>query len=62
MEIHYKSGMDELRYIQINGRVLPVYDYGLSKWRFANFRTIVLDEPATGDVLAFLEANATNLS
>lgn len=25
-------------------------------------RTIVLDEPATGDVLAFLEANATKLS
>ena len=62
MKIRYKSGMDELRYIQINGRVLPAYDYGLSKWRFANFRTIVLDEPATGDVLAFLEANAAKLS
>ena len=62
MEIHYSSGRDELRYIQIKGSVVPVYDYGSSRWRFANFRTIVLDEPATGDVLAFLEANATNLS
>ena len=38
------------------------YDYISSTWRNEALRTIVLDEPATGDVLAFLEANATKLS
>ena len=33
-----------------------------TKWTKEAYRTIVLDEPATGDVLAFLEANATKLS
>ena len=40
----------------------PVYDYKNSTWYDEAYRTIVLDEPATGDVLAFLEANATKLS
>ena len=31
-------------------------------WLNEAYRTIVLDKPATGDVLAFLEANATKLS
>ena len=31
-------------------------------WKNAAYRTIILDEPATGDLLAFLEANATKLS
>ena len=31
-------------------------------WLNEAYRTIVLDEPATGDVLAFLKANATKLS
>lgn len=39
-----------------------VYNYKSSTWRNEACRTIVLDEPATGDVLAFLEANATKLS
>ena len=39
-----------------------VYDYNTSTWVNEAYRTIVLDEPATGDVLAFLEANATKLS
>ena len=39
-----------------------VYDYKSSEWYDEAYRTIVLDEPATGDVLAFLEANATKLS
>ena len=39
-----------------------VYDYNTSTWTNEAYRTIVLDEPATGDVLAFLEANATKLS
>ena len=41
---------------------IAVYDYIKSTWRNEAYRTIVLDEPATGDVLAFLEANATKLS
>ena len=39
-----------------------VYDYKSSTWEEEAYRTIVLDEPATGDVLAFLEANATKIS
>ena len=31
-------------------------------WGNAAYRTIILDEPATGDFLEFLEANATKLS
>ena len=52
----------KLEYVLRNGRVFPVYDYKLSRWDYIEARTIVLDEPATGDVLAFLEANATKLS
>ena len=39
-----------------------VYNYKTSTWTNEAYRTIVLDEPATGNVLAFLEANATKLS
>ena len=39
-----------------------VYNYNQSTWYNEAYRTIVLDEPATGNVLAFLEANATKLS
>ena len=39
-----------------------VYNYNTSTWTNEAYRTIVLDEPATGDVLTFLEANATKLS
>lgn len=53
---------DELIYIQSSGRIVSVYNYRSSAWVFEEFRTIVLDEPATGNVLAFLEANATKLS
>lgn len=42
--------------------VVSAYDYIASTWLNEAYRTIVLDEPATGDVLAFLEANATKLS
>lgn len=38
------------------------YNYGATKWFDSGYRTIILDEPATGDVLAFLEANATKIS
>ena len=62
MEIRHMPGIDELRYIQSDGTMIPAYAYKSSAWYFAVVRTIVLDEPATGDVLAFLEANATKLS
>ena len=43
---------------------VAVYDYlkSSSPWLDEACRTIVLDEPATGEFLAFLEANATKLS
>ena len=62
MERHKTSRRDELRYIRSVGGTFQVYNYKLSAWTFAEARTIVLDEPATGDVLAFLEANATKIS
>ena len=43
--------------------VVMVYDTRHSPiWADEAYRTIVLDEPATDDFLAFLEANATKLS
>ena len=39
-----------------------VYKFDSDTWYNEAYRTIVLDEPATGDGLAFLEANATKLS
>ena len=52
---------DELVYVS-GANLNSAYDYKRSKWLDEAYRTIVLDEPATGDVLAFLEANATKLS
>lgn len=42
--------------------VANVYRYDRDTWYNESYRTIVLDEPATVDVIAFLEANATKLS
>ena len=36
--------------------------HGSNSWINQAYRTIVLDEPATGDVLSFLDSNATKLS
>ena len=44
------------------GAFANAYNYQTSTWYNEAYRTIVLDEPATGDVLAFLEATATKLS
>ena len=44
-----------------SGSIQVVYNYFNNLWSNEAYRTIVLDEPATGDVLAFLEANATKL-
>ena len=53
--------IDELSYVS-GANSNNAYDYIDSTWYNEALRTIVLDEPATGDVLAFLEANATKLS
>ena len=54
---------DQLVYRQTSeGTQNVAYNYKTSTWYNEAYRTIVLDEPATGDVLAFLEANATKLS
>ena len=62
MELMTSFNVDRLVYIQSDGNTALVYTYRFSSWADAGFRTIVLDDPATGDVLAFLEANATKIS
>ena len=54
--------IDELQYTKSDGKRFSAYNYKSSSWVDIGFRTIVLDEPATGDLLTFLEANATKLS
>ena len=61
MEIGNKF-FDLLYYYEDDFHNTGVYDYETSTWYNEAYRTIVLDEPATGDVLAFLEANATKIS
>ena len=53
---------DYLCYYEANYDNIFVYNYETSTWQNEAYRTIVLDEPATGEVLEFLEANATKLS
>ena len=53
---------DYLYYYKDNYDKTFVYNYNTSTWQNEAYRTIVLDEPATGEVLEFLEANATKLS
>ena len=53
---------DDLFYYKDGGDNITAYNYKTSTWYNEAYRTIVLDEPAIGDVLAFLEANATKLS
>ena len=65
MRIYKKSqfNLDFLCYEKDGGHSsIFVYNYKNNKWNNEAYRTIVLDEPATGDVLVFLEANATKLS
>ena len=61
MEVSDKF-IDYLYYYKDNGINTFVYNYNTSTWQNEAYRTIVLDEPATGEVLEFLEANATKLS
>lgn len=61
VKLSMSSGfMSALSYMFENGRKVDVYVRG--SWMSQEFRTIILDEPATGDLLTFLEANATKLS
>ena len=54
---------DDLVYRQASASILSTaYNYLTSTWYNEALRTIMLDEPATGNVLAFLEANATKIS
>ena len=61
--IRFKAGrfIDDMAY-QYGSSNQSAYNYRRSEWYNEAYRTIVLDEPATGDVLAFLEANATKIS
>ena len=51
-----------LEYEKSEGKDMAYAGTNNNPWFNEAYRTIVLDEPATGDVLAFLEANATKLS
>ena len=62
-EIKISGFAHQMQYENANTEIdRAVYDYKKNKWSNEAYRTIVLDEPATGDVLAFLEANATKIS
>lgn len=54
--------MVTLQYEKSEGEDVAYTSNNNNPWLNEAYRTIVLDEPATGDVLAFLEANATKLS
>ena len=54
--------MDTLQYLKPKGHDLVYSGANNNPWFNEAYRTIVLDEPATGDVPAFLEANATKIS
>ena len=62
MRVRSGKLFDQLIYLQNNTTQAVAYNYQTSTWYNEAYRTIVLDEPATGDVLTFLEANATKLS
>ena len=54
--------MGTLEYQKSKGKDMAYASTNNNPWFNEAYRTIVLDEPATGDVLAFLEANATKIS
>ena len=54
--------MGTLEYQKSKGKDMAYASTNNNPWFNEAYRTIVLDEPATGEVLAFLEANATKLS
>ena len=56
------SQKETLQYFYTGGEDLVYSSTNNNPWLNEAYRTIVLDEPATGDVLSFLEANATKIS
>lgn len=50
-----------LLYVDATGAGMTAYDLDSNTWSDSGYRTIVLEEPATGNLLTFLEANATKL-
>lgn len=61
VNLYMSSGFfPSLSYMSESGDVYQVYFN--NRWMIPEFRTIILDEPATGELLTFLEANATKLS
>ena len=55
--------MNLLRYDNADsGSIQAVHNYMNHTWVDEAYRTIVLNEPATGDVIAFLEGNATKIT
>ena len=62
-EVKFGNFSHQMQYENSNtGLISAAYNYKKNKWTNEAYRTIVLDEPATGNLLAFLEANATKLS
>ena len=61
--LRIKAGrfIDDMSY-QYGTSNQSAYNYRKSKWYDEAYRTIVLDEHATGDFLEYLEANATKIS
>lgn len=55
-----KSFFETIRYEQTNSKVLTAYFN--RNWLDIAFKTIVLEEPASGDFLTWLQANATKIS
>lgn len=53
------SSFSEMMYDVESGNDILAF---LTSWRDPAYRTIELDEPATGELLKFLQQNATNLS
>ena len=54
--------MGTLQYLKPENEDIVYSSNNNNPWFNEAYRTIVLDEPATGDVLEFLEANATKIS
>ena len=64
-ELKVTNVIHRLHYERSNvdgAKVDMAYNYKTHTWYNEAYRTIVLDEPATGNLLAFLEANATKIS
>lgn len=56
--IYGASGIDDMEKSLYYNDVNVLSDHTARHWIDEAYRTIVLDEPATGDLLTFLQANA----